>query len=281
MIALQRVRTAQAVKPEYRGQRKIDRENALLQAYRDSDGNPKFNTAWWKAAKEQLKAEAHYKCAYCEADVAVVAHGDVEHFRPKSEYWWLAYCYDNYLYSCQLCNQTYKGKAFPIHGDRMTAVQVHTHDSDESLTALAGSLAPDPLDGEPRYPIAEYARLAKREKAGLPNPYLEDPESMFAWEADQDNKEVSVKKLNHRVRPTRAFQAAEEYLGLNREQLRRVRWREFEMLDLFRRSFERFNQLGDPLAEEIRNELQLRMADEAPFAGMARYFIRTEWQLIV
>ena len=228
-----------------------------------------------------MKQESRDKCAYCEADVAVVAHGDVEHFRPKSEYWWLAYCYDNYLYSCQLCNQTYKGKHFPIHGAGMTTVMVHADDNDECLEELAGSLAPDPLNGEPRYTLADYESRTAREKPGLPNPYVEDPESLFAWDADRDNKEIRLKKRNRRVRPTRAFEAAEQYLGLNREQLRRARWRVYRQLALFKGALERFEQAGDPFAAEIRDELRLMMADEAPFAGMVRYCVRKRWQLAV
>src|SRR4051812_10882784 len=39
-------------------------------------------------------------CAYCQSDLPHNDPGDVEHFRPKSEYWWLAYEFANYLLSC-------------------------------------------------------------------------------------------------------------------------------------------------------------------------------------
>jgi len=51
-------------------------------------------------------------CAWCQCDLHV-APGDVEHFRPKSLYWWLAYDFNNYLLSCPTCN-TRKGWAFPL-----------------------------------------------------------------------------------------------------------------------------------------------------------------------
>jgi hypothetical protein len=76
-------------------------------------GTLEFNSNVWKAAKPQLKLETGGKCAYCESPTDTVAHGDVEHYRPKSKYWWLAYCYENYLYACQICNQVYKGDEFP------------------------------------------------------------------------------------------------------------------------------------------------------------------------
>ena len=52
-------------------------------------GGPlEFKSTVWKAGKPQLKRETGGKCAYCESPTDTVAHGDVEHFRPKSKYWW-------------------------------------------------------------------------------------------------------------------------------------------------------------------------------------------------
>ena len=59
-------------------------------------------------------------CAFCESKVRHIAHGDVEHFRPKAGYeqghrfnrngyFWEAYRWENLYYSCQTCNQVYKG----------------------------------------------------------------------------------------------------------------------------------------------------------------------------
>ena len=39
-------------------------------------------------------------CAYCEQKLPESDRGDVEHFRPKSLYRWLAYAFENYLLSC-------------------------------------------------------------------------------------------------------------------------------------------------------------------------------------
>ena len=78
--------------------------------------------------KEQLIRDQHDKCAYCErADVTANFHGDVEHLRPKagwiqkagdalssSGYYWLAYDWNNLLFSCQHCNQTHKKNHFPL-----------------------------------------------------------------------------------------------------------------------------------------------------------------------
>ncbi len=113
MTKLERLRTAAAIPPAFRGAGRIAKSLELIQ--RRAGGTLEFNSNVWKAAKPQLKLETGGKCAYCESPTDTVAHGDVEHYRPKSKYWWLAYCYDNYVYACQICNQVHKGDEFPIH----------------------------------------------------------------------------------------------------------------------------------------------------------------------
>ncbi len=87
--------------------------------------------------KSTLKLVQHEKCCFCEAYVSHVAHGDVEHFRPKGGfnndmgaplekpgYYWLAYDYDNLLFACQICNEIYKKNLFPLK-DETKRVRSH------------------------------------------------------------------------------------------------------------------------------------------------------------
>jgi uncharacterized protein (TIGR02646 family) len=53
-------------------------------------------------------------CIYCEQHLPENDRGDVEHFRPKSLYRWLAYAFDNYLLSCSICNRQLKKDKFPL-----------------------------------------------------------------------------------------------------------------------------------------------------------------------
>ena len=77
--------------------------------------------------KDLLKKNQHDKCCYCESRFASVAYGDVEHFRPKAYsinkksakrvypgYYWLCYEWTNLLFSCEICNRTYKKNYFPL-----------------------------------------------------------------------------------------------------------------------------------------------------------------------
>src|SRR4051794_40501664 len=119
MIKLERVRTASAIPRGFRGADRVKRATLLVTGTRDGTLAFTSRNSYWKTTKPQLKRESAGKCGYCEAPTDAVAHGDVEHFRPKSVYWWLAYCYENYVFACQICNQTFKGDGFPIAGPRM------------------------------------------------------------------------------------------------------------------------------------------------------------------
>lgn len=60
-----------------------------------------------------VRATCGYACAYCGDRVGRTGE-DVEHFRPKSPYWFLAYSFDNYLASCRQCNSSRKGNRFAV-----------------------------------------------------------------------------------------------------------------------------------------------------------------------
>ncbi|WP_433934534.1 hypothetical protein AB3662_08045 [Sorangium cellulosum] len=84
--------------------------------------------------KRALETAHHGKCCYCESKVKHVAPGDVEHYRPKAAvrqartapverpgYYWLAYEWENLLFSCVLCNEKHKRNLFPLRDPRKRA----------------------------------------------------------------------------------------------------------------------------------------------------------------
>ncbi|GAB2563517.1 HNH endonuclease family protein [Spirosoma areae] len=89
--------------------------------------------------KNLLKSDQHQKCCFCESIFTKTSYGDVEHFRPKSAYkkvgtkgyvypgyYWLAYDWANLLFSCEICNRTYKKNEFPL-GNELTRKLFHNH----------------------------------------------------------------------------------------------------------------------------------------------------------
>ncbi len=110
-----------------------------------------FPDHWGKHKPHFLFAQHFGKCAFCETRISSGYPGDVEHFRPKSYcqayspassvndvggaspkrkaagqkepgYWWLAYTWTNYLYSCNRCNSSWKKNQFPVVGLRAQGI---------------------------------------------------------------------------------------------------------------------------------------------------------------
>lgn len=71
----------------------------------------KINSDCYKQSKKELEKQFHGKCAYCETKYT--EYTQIEHYRPKSIYYWLAYEWSNLLPSCTKCN-TKKGNKFPL-----------------------------------------------------------------------------------------------------------------------------------------------------------------------
>ena len=67
----------------------------------------------YRRAREALARLQHNKCCYCEGWIDT-NYSDVEHFRPFTLYWWLAYRWDNLLVACKFCNEEAKGAKFGL-----------------------------------------------------------------------------------------------------------------------------------------------------------------------
>ncbi len=268
MIRLVRTRTEAAIPASFRGQGRLATERDLLQLRAEGkDPQP----AVWKVAKPQLRAESDGKCAYCEGKAAHVAFNDVEHFRPKSDYWWLAYCWDNYTFSCQLCNQKYKGAAFPLGGPHLAPPPIPANPSPQQIDALVGTLGPDPLDD---VAVRAFRKRLKPEKASLPDPYDTgtNPEKLFTWSADPAIREVEICQRGNGARAKAAFAAADKFLGLNRQELKAWRWQVWDVADTLALT------LGEALQPATRSRVEALLRDmmsvTGEFAGMVRYLVR-------
>lgn len=273
MISLTRIRTIAAIPKKYRGKYKKNADIRLLKAQRDFKLNPinevKFDKNYWKAAKKQLILESNGKCAYCEADTTVVAHGDVEHYRPKSVYWWLAYTYDNYLYACQICNQVHKGDKFPVLGAMVLPEPVISANyTDTQIQLLAGMISPDPVDTGINFTLARHENEHKSELPALLNPYFDDPTLFFAYDADDILQEVTVVAASPTAQPY--IDAAESCYGINRNELKTIRYKTFRYFRVLKRAY---SSIADPNIQiEISDILKDMISDSFLFAGMNRYF---------
>lgn len=105
--------------------------------------------------RRQLMADQFDKCAYCECRVTK-QYCDVEHYRPKRTYYWLGHSWDNLLYTCNLCNRTYKKDHFPLADETRRA---------SSQDDISGEmpLIINPTKEEP----LEHIRFNRHEMVGL------------------------------------------------------------------------------------------------------------------
>lgn len=157
-----------------RGQRTTE---ANQQAFMNGERTFKFDSSIYgaKSVKNALIKAQQGKCAFCESQVRHIAHGDVEHYRPKGGvrqndadrleqpgYFWLAYGWENLFFACQLCNQSFKKNRFPLadptrrarsHLDDLAAEQpMLIHPADEEPSTLIGfrEEMAFPIDDDPR-----------------------------------------------------------------------------------------------------------------------------------
>lgn len=109
-----------------------------------------------KTVKEQMMEDQHRKCAYCEQ----FKNGDfgcVEHYRPKGGYdlgsgtplqqpgyYWLAYDWQNLLFSCSECNTSYKRNHFPLVNEN--ARDIEHRDITNEEPAIINPVTTDPGD---------------------------------------------------------------------------------------------------------------------------------------
>lgn len=266
MIKLKRARDAASLKSGFTGKGLHKKLVALAEARLANPNKIEWDGILgdWKKMKPFLQLDSFDKCGYCEAPTAGVAWGDVEHFRPKSIYWWLAVCVDNYVYACQICNQKYKSDDFPIAGVHLAApvLPAVLPTAPTALKLLTATMSPDPAT------VNEVTLLTQwlAEDPDLPHPYLEDPEPLFAWAPVEINEEVHVVPPdNASPRAARAVQAAVDYLGINRETLARERYFVYRGLVS---AVAAWKSGHAPSLGQIKYMCQ----SKHPFAGMCRYF---------
>lgn len=98
-------------------------------------------------AKPALAAMQYRKCCYCESLQEDESYRDVEHYRPKEAYWWLAWTWENLLFSCERCNRSHKRKQFPLTpGDVALVPEQSPPGAEHPLVIDPSDPSVDPMD---------------------------------------------------------------------------------------------------------------------------------------
>ena len=275
MIQLDRVRQAAIVHKNFFGEKRVKRNLKLLKEKRDgtldAEGEKKWDSGFWKESKDQLLKESLGKCAYCETPTTVVVYGDVEHFRPKSKYWWLAYSYENYLPSCSICNQKYKKDFFDMDpaAQPMQGPAILPTMTDAQLQAFAATLTVDPVDDALGMPLQTFKDQHAAEKPRILNPYYDDPEEHLAYKPILTNQEVLVVERKPESKPI--VEACKKLYGVNRKELKKHRFQWYANYMTFRHTLNALTA-GTPVWQANKNRLAEMTQSFSPYAGMVRYF---------
>jgi uncharacterized protein (TIGR02646 family) len=108
----------------------------MRRLHRPNCPNPRALQANYKYPenKQALQNASHGKCMYCESQVAHIAYGDVEHFRPKADgkYPHLKFEWTNLGYGCTRCNNAKKDQ----FDETCPLIDPYSEDPDQHLIAF-------------------------------------------------------------------------------------------------------------------------------------------------
>ncbi len=264
MIQLLRIRTPSKITRALKGKHLRNKlKSLLIERIRfENQTIEKFNIpSKWKTAKVQLIEEAHGKCAFCECEIPSHQHGDVEHYRPKSIYWWMSYTIDNYLLSCEICNQR-KSNNFETRKPKANTGALPAENNDNDINTFLDNFALNPADQNFGDSILGLKHLQQLEKPKLLNPYIDDPEKFFDWTWDEVLMEVEVvPKISLSSTKKSYANYTINLLDLNRAPLKRRRFLESIKFKLTK-------ELGAD--NQILQTLYL--TNECEYASMNRFF---------
>jgi uncharacterized protein (TIGR02646 family) len=154
----------------------------------------------WSELKALLAELSHGKCWYCEAK-DIRSDNNVDHFRPKNQvlecpqhqgYWWLAFAWENYRFSCTFCNSKRRDRQSGTIGGK------HDHfplvkEENRAFNEGDDLTREDPLLLDPVRP-ADTVMLWFTEDGRAVERYSEQNNRLAYWRA---NKSIELYNLNH------------------------------------------------------------------------------------
>lgn len=200
--------------------------------------------------RNALIAIYKHKCAYCEQKME---RYNVEHYRPKKIYYWLAFSWDNLIMACPDCNG-FKGVHFDLGVGRTRVV----FDNTEANIRIVNSSSAE-------YDVVEEPKMV--------NPEVTNPHGLIRFqmsgiiESDDDRFKYTIEKCK----------IDRTYLNDDRRKI----------LDVFKRDIRSAMLEPDPntrkvqiktIVTKFRDDSQ---DDEFPFLAFRRFAIENGWLNII
>jgi len=156
----------------------------------------------WKELKDVLKNASYGKCWYCESRQER-SDNAVDHYRPKNRvakcpdhegYWWLAFKWSNYRYSCTFCNSRRVDKSHGTEGGKHEHFPLWEEDK-RAFTEDNDIDAEQPLLLDPVCREDPAHIWYDEDGQARPNPRLCSDESSYPYKRAQTS--IKLYHLNH------------------------------------------------------------------------------------
>ena len=176
------------------GKSPLEIESVVLRARRKAINNKK---SVWRAAGDALRLASNKKCWYCES-LQDRSDNPIDHFRPKNSvneadnhpgYWWLAFEWKNFRYSCTYCNSRRRDVEGGTEGgkqDHFPIIPPPSHARSENDPEDRAKLLDPTNDND--------TKLLTFLQNGYPSPMKQDSLSI-----DRVNESIRLYHLDHSV----------------------------------------------------------------------------------
>ncbi len=187
----------------------------------------------YKKSRAKLEEQFNEKCAYCETKYKSTSDTWIEHYRPKSEYYWLAYEWSNLIPTCTKCNRK-KNNYFPL--------------IDETNRVKKPPLSNGQLDTSA---CKADAAILLNEHAFVLHPKIDNPEEYLDFQIDENCegiKIIGIDDIEHDMYEGRG-DATIEICDLNRRDLKIDRYKKVveEIVDIFNNTLKMLQMSNVPL----------------------------------
>ena len=152
----------------------------------------------YKKARAGLEKLYANKCAYCETRYLATSDTWVEHYRPKSIYYWLAYEWSNLIPTCAKCNRK-KNNNFPLINEVNKVKFPPLKEAKLNLELCKADCAP-----------------LLNETPFMLHPEMDDPIEFLDFKLDENNTGIELIGKDVKARGQRTI----EICDLNRDDLR-------------------------------------------------------------
>lgn len=97
---------------------------------------------------------------------------------------------------------------------------------------------------------------------------MDNPETYFKYEADDVLEEVKIIPTDSAY--AHIVKASEDFYGLNRAELKRLRYGVFSHFRVFKKAY---IELSDPITKrDVKKQIDPMLSEKYNFCGMNRYF---------